>query len=64
MESWNGPEDTDLQPSQFAKAVTKVHCLTVIVVNNVIIWLHISTCMWLFKGFCHDLSKLSSRVAR
>ncbi|XP_052151999.1 vacuolar protein sorting-associated protein 54, chloroplastic [Oryza glaberrima] len=23
VESWNGPEDTDLQPSQFAKAVTK-----------------------------------------
>jgi vacuolar protein sorting-associated protein 54 len=23
VESWNGPEDTDLQPSQFAKSVTK-----------------------------------------
>ena len=24
VEGWNGPEDNDLQPSQFAKAVTKV----------------------------------------
>jgi vacuolar protein sorting-associated protein 54 len=26
VEGWNGPEDIDLQPSQFAKAVTKVQC--------------------------------------
>lgn len=28
MEGWNGPEDNDVQPSQFAKAVTKVLIFT------------------------------------
>lgn len=28
VESWNRPEDNDIQPSQFARSLTKVHlCL-------------------------------------